>query len=130
MSERFTKKVGDSSLIFVKPADLSRAGYTGVVAQGEFVEALPNKFDESKNDFKFVSEIEYEINGMDSNGKSYTTTINEGDTLIINAAGNLNYYMKQISPGNLCQILYKGKNEIEKGERKGMLAHNFDVFAE
>lgn len=133
MSERFSKKAGsnvttgEGSLVFVKPADLARAGFSGVVAEGEFLEALPNRFDENKHDFKIKVDVPLSLNGVDNQGNKYSQEVVEGDTLIVNGAGNLNYLMTSISPGNLCQISYFGKKEIEKGKMKGTLAHTFEV---
>lgn len=129
---RFTEKVGggsgEGSLVFVKPADLSRAGFTGVIAEGTFLEALPNRFSEDTFDFKLKVDVDLEVEGKNKDGAAYKTAIGAGDTLIVNGAGNLNYLMKNIAPGELCQITYLGKKEIAKGDRKGTLAHTFEVM--
>jgi hypothetical protein len=129
---RFTEKVGtrsgDGDLVFVKPSDLARAGFNGVIAEGKFVEALPNQFDEAKNDFKIEADVELEIEGVDKNGDKYVKKIKEGDTLVVNAAGNLGYLMKSLSPGELCQISYFGKKPIAKGKLKGTMTHTFEVM--
>ncbi len=135
MSEsRFTKKAGseggDGSLVFVKPADLARAGFNGVIAEGTFLQSMPNQFDDSKEDFKIQVDVEIELEGKDNNGNTYLTKVNAGDTLVINGAGNLNYLMKSVGPGNLCQINYFGKKEIAKGPHKGKLSHSFEVMYE
>jgi len=135
MSEgRFNKKAeqegGDGSLIFVKPADLARAGFNGVVAEGKFLTATPNQFDDSKEDFKIEADVELELEGKDNEGNNYIINVGPGDTLIINGAGNLNYLMKSVGPGDLCQINYFGKKEIAKGQHKGKLAHSFEVMYE
>lgn len=118
---------GEGNLIFVRPADLDRASFTGIVAEGEFVEAFPNKFDENKHDFKIVADTKFVIKGVDSKGAEYVREVAEGDTLVINGAGNLDYLMSRVSPGELCQINYLGKNEIESGKRKGTMAHTFQI---
>lgn len=131
---RFKNKAGNSEnsgegrLIFIRPADLARAGFSGVVAEGRFEEAMQNKFDESKEDFKIVADVKILVKGEDKNGNTYEEDINPGDTVVVNGAGNLNYFMREVSPGDLCQINYLGKLEIKKGERKGTLAHNFEVY--
>lgn len=134
---RFSKKAGGrvgggegGNLIFVKPADLARAEFTGVVAEGELVGSFPNNFDETRDDFKILADVDLKIEGVDGKGDRYVREINKGDTLVINGAGNLNYLMKSIGPGELCQISYFGKKEIEKGKMKGMLAHTFEVMYE
>ena len=130
---RFKNKAGgvttnsNRNLVFVKAADLFRAEFTGIVAEGEFVEALPNKFDETKHDFKIVADTKVSFKGVDKDGAEYVKEVAEGDTLVVNGAGNLNYLMTKLSPGELCQISYLGKNEIASGKRKGTMAHTFEV---
>lgn len=132
---RFNKKAGGSSesseggrLVFVRPSDLARANFTGVVAEGTFDEAITNQFNEEKDDFKIVADTSFIIKGEDSKGEKYETEVSKGDTVVVNGAGNLGYLMKEVSPGTLCQISYQGKNEIKKGPRKGTLAHSFEVL--
>jgi len=134
---RFTKKAGGSgngeeggALVFVKPADLARAEFTGIVAEGTFLEAVPNNYDETRDDFKILADVAFTLKGIDKDGDLYTKDVAKGDTLVINGAGNLNYLMKSVSPGKLCQINYNGKTEIEKGKFQGKLAHNFEVMYE
>ena len=129
MSERFPNKAGGggNSTVFIRPADLARAGFTGVVAEGEFVEALPNRFEEDKNDYKIIADAEFVVKGEDKDGKKYEKAVKPGDTLIVNTGGNLGWLMKEVSPGFLCQIVYEGKQEIASGQRKGTLAHTFKV---
>ena len=126
---RFTKKAGGESsegnLIFVKPA-----GFTGIIAEGQLVGTLPNRFDESRDDFKILADAKIELEGVDSKGAKYVLEVAEGDTLVVNGAGNLNHLMKSVGTGNLCQISYFGKKEISKGDKKGMLAHTFEVMYE
>lgn len=126
---RFSKSAGGSGggLKFIKPADLARAEFKGIVAEGEFLEALPNQFDDRKNDFKIKVDTLIKVKGVDKEGNSYEESVAEGDTVIVNGAGNLNYLMKKVAPGELCQIEYLGKNEIESGKHKGTLAHTFKL---
>ena len=130
---RFKNKAGGPAagsggdLVFIKPADLARAKFTGVVAEGEFVEALPNRFDEDKFDFKIIVDTPLKVTGEDRDDEPYSQEIAKGDTVVVNGAGNLNWLMQKVSPGELCQITYSGKNEIQKGARKGTLAHTFEV---
>lgn len=93
---------------FVRPSELANEAFTGVVVEGEFVEAVPNPLDDTKNDFKFVTE--------------------EGETVIVNHSGSLAYRMKFVSPGDFCQVNYLGKSEIKSGRMKGKSAHNFEVL--
>ena len=109
-TERKWKKPeqADSSLTFVKPSKLGEEDRNKVLVEGTFVEATPNYFDESKSDYKFETA--------------------EGNFVVVNNAGNLGYRMKNVSPGELVQLTYLGKNPIENGKMKGKLAHNFDVM--
>ncbi len=127
---RFKTKAGSSeggALKFVRPAALNRAGFEGVIAEGEFVEALPNQFNDSINDFKFVVDTSLAIKGVDKDDEPYAIELSPGDTVVVNGAGNLNYLMKEVGAGELCQITYNGKIVIANGNMQGKEAHNFAV---
>jgi hypothetical protein len=111
MSEREFKRPERSDrkqAKFIRPSDLHKNGITGVILEGEFVEALTNPFDNSKQDYKFVTE--------------------DGETVILNSAGGLAYQMEVINPGTYCQVHYHGKELLTKGKMKGREAHNFEVL--
>lgn len=110
-AERVWKKPGSesgSNLEFIRPSKLTDEDVNKVLVEGLFIESLPNHFDNSKLDFKFEKE--------------------DGSAVILNGAGNLGYRMKSVSPGQLVQITYQGKQEIQNGKMKGRKAHNFDVL--
>lgn len=110
-AERVWKKpdgTESTGIEFIRPSKLSDEDNGKVLVEGTFLESLPNHYDETKSDFKF--EIE------------------NGGSVIINGAGNLGYRMKEVSPGQLVQITYQGKQEIQTGKMKGRFAHNFDVL--
>ena len=113
MSNTQWKKPGNTestggSIEFIRPKKLSDEGFEGVLFEGTYLESIPNKYDENKNDFKFEKE--------------------GGDVVIINGAGNLGYRMKEVSPGDYCQVTYEGKKEITSGKYKGTPSHSFDVL--
>lgn len=126
---RFKNKAttGGGGTMFIKSTDLCRAEFEGVIAEGEFVGALPNKFDDSKNDFKIKIDTKLKVSGKTKDGEPYNLELAPGDTVVVNGAGNLNYLMKNVAPGEICQISYNGMKEIEAGKRAGTLAHNFEV---
>ena len=93
---------------FVRPSQLARENFEGVVVEGTFVEALKNPFDDSKLDYKFETE--------------------EGGTVILNHAGGLAYQMAAVNPGTFCRVSYLGKKEITSGKMKGREAHNYEVL--
>lgn len=132
MSERFSNRAGggDGSVVFIRPSDLARAGFTGVVAEGEFIEALPSRYEEGKHDFKVIADTELIVRGENNKEEKYEKIIKPGDTLVVNQGGNLGYLMSEVGPGTLCQIKYNGMNTIEKGTRKGTKAHAFEVLYE
>lgn len=110
-AERVWKKPGQSeekaSIKFVRPSELAKEGFEGVIVEGTFIESFPNHFDNAKLDFKFEQE--------------------DGSILVINGAGNLGYRMKEVIPGDFCQVTYLGKKEITTGKMQGRSAHNFEV---
>jgi hypothetical protein len=97
-------KEGSSSLTFIRAKDLLENGKTGqVVLEGIYEGAVPNKLTE-KEDFKFTTE--------------------DGNTVIVNSTGHLAYLMRDVSPGNACQITYLGK---EKYKKDAPASHKFEV---
>lgn len=129
MSEsRFKNEAGKGDLIFIKPADLFRAEFKGVAVEGLLISSQPNGLNPNVLDFKLEADTDLVVEGVDKDGKRYTTSINSGDTVIVNGAGNLNYLMKDVNPGGLCQISYNGKVLLSKGPQKGKEAHNFKVM--
>jgi hypothetical protein len=97
-----------SSIEFIRPSQLTEEDNGRVVLEGVFIETLPNHYDDTKVDYKVEKE--------------------DGSMAVINGAGNLGYRMKSISPGDLVQITYEGKQEITNGKFKGRAAHSFDVL--
>lgn len=51
----------------------------------------------------------------------------EGIT-IVNGTGQLDYLLGNVEPGNMVRIVYQGKTKIGSGERKGTLAHQFELY--
>lgn len=107
MAEREWKKPG-GDIEFVRPSELAKQGFEGVVLEGTFVEATANRLNEHQNDFKFEKE--------------------DGSVVVVNGAGNLKYRMKDVSPGDFCRVSYLGMQEISEGKLKGKSAHNFEVL--
>ena len=96
---------------FVRASQLTGPG---IVAQGLYTGTVPNKFEESKQDYK--------IEALEANADGTR------DITIVNSAGNLGYRMGQVKVGDIIQISYLGKMEGTKGRSKGKLVHNFDVL--
>ena len=90
----------------IRPSELATAGKTGVVAEGIFEGAKPNKFNAEKND--------YFIRGAD-------------DTLyIINSTQGLAEQLGQPGlEGMKVRVEYEGKQKTKNG--KGY--HSFNVYA-
>ncbi len=95
------------NLKFISAKKLFDDGITGIVAEGTFEAALENRFEETKFDYKIVTD--------------------DGETLILNSAGSLNYQMDKVAIGSYVRISYNGKSEIKSGKMKGKEAHNFLV---
>lgn len=118
----------DSSLHFIRPAELNRANFKGVVAEGVFEEALVNQLDASKKDFRVKLDTAVEVTSETSNGDAKTIKADAGDTVVINGAGNLGYLMSKVPAGELCRISYNGMIIAKSGPRKGKEVHSFEVL--
>lgn len=101
---------------FISAKKLSDANITGVVAEGTYegIQEEQTKFGLKKN-----------VKVRDS----------EGNLLVVNEAGNLNYRMFQaieqgLQPGDAIAIAYLGKTPMTSGNYEGTLAHSFDVLIE
>jgi len=96
-----------SNLRFIRPAELAKNEVLGVILEGTFEGTLASKFDEGKNDYKFMTE--------------------SGETVIVNHSGSLAYQIEKINIGDYVQLSYEGKKEITKGKLKGKSAHQFKL---
>lgn len=103
------KEVRSASISFVKAKDLKvPEGKTEVeVLQGRFVEASPSKYKLGKHDFKFE--------------------LDNGELVVVNAAGNLEASMKKVNIGDYCRISYLGMGTMTKGAFAGKPVHQFKV---
>jgi hypothetical protein len=97
----------ESPLKFIRPSELAEAGTTGVIAQGTFLKAVPNKLDDRKNDFYVALE--------------------DGTTAVLNSSGSLENQMRNVKPGSLIQVIYSGMKEIKTGKLAGKSVHEFKV---
>ena len=107
---KFKSTSSSNSIEFLSASKME----VGQTVQGEYVEALPSRFDDKKKDIK--------LEEVDNNGNK------TGKTIVLNAAGNLGARMANISLGSLVQIVYLGQSTIKKGRMAGKKAHNFDVL--
>lgn len=108
---KFVKPDGASEgqqLTFIKPAELSKAGKTGIIAEGLYVGTMPNQFDENKPSYKIEQE--------------------DGSVIVLNSGGNLKSRMSSIETGTLVQISYNGMSKMTKGKFAGKDVHQFDVL--
>lgn len=93
---------------FIKAKDLHDQGIQGMILEGIFEGAVPNAFNEDKNDFRFKTD--------------------DGTLVTVNGAGNLSARMSEVSVGDYCRVEYLGMYPIKKGKFKGKDAHSFDVL--
>lgn len=104
------------NVTYIKAKELAEKGVTGAVAEGIFVGTTPNQFNEAKPNIKLES-----LEANEDGTRNVT---------IINAAGNLNYRMKDVEVGTPVQIHYLGQEKI-KSENKainGKMSHQFSVL--
>ncbi len=90
---------------YINPAKLEAKG---VILEGTYIEATPNRFGDGKFDYKFSDE--------------------KGNTIVLNGAGNIAWEMKPINVGDFVRINYKGRTKIAKGTFQGKMAHTFEVL--
>ncbi|MBV6514175.1 MAG: hypothetical protein FMNOHCHN_03765 [Ignavibacteriaceae bacterium] len=107
-ARKFKPAVEGTGIRFIKPGDLAEAKTTGVILEGTYMGAIPNNYDNTKNDYKF----------LDDNGQE----------VVINSTGSLAYQMKNVPVGSIVQITYEGMSKLTKGKMKGKEAHNFKVL--
>jgi len=98
------------NVTYIRPKELAEAGTTGVVAEGIFQGSVPNRFDETKSDFKLEME--------------------DGSITILNHAGSLANQLKRVTPGAYVRINYNGMQPMKSGKLAGKSAHAFVVEVE
>lgn len=91
-------------ITFISPTKLAKEGTTGIILEGTYLGAVMGRY--GKNDFRFQNL--------------------EGDTVIINGGGNLEYNMKSVDVGTLVQVTYKGLRPMKS--QPGKTAHNFSIL--
>lgn len=100
----------DGELNFVRPSKLTDADIGRTVAAGVYEGNLPNKFDDTKLDYKIRA--------------------SNGDLTIVNSCGSIASQMAKIEVGTYVELLYKGKAPIKTGKMQGKPAHSFVVLME
>lgn len=100
------KAEAQGKLIIVRPSKLAAEGVTGVVAEGTYEDARPNKFNPAKKDFYIRAE--------------------NGDLYIINGTHSLEEQMKLIEGEETkikLEVIYNGKQTTKAGKQ----VHDFLV---
>ena len=83
-----------------------KEGPVTVLEKATFLGGEPNKFNPDKNDWIF-----------DLNNEEH----------VLNSCGHLNWQMGKLGEGDLVTAIYLGKTEIEQGQMKGKMAHQWDI---
>lgn len=108
MEKKSLKTVGkDGALVIVRPSKLAETGTTGIVAQGTYEGAKPNKFNATKNDY-FIRD-------------------NTTNTLyIVNGTASLKSQLEQLdgTEGASVEVVYNGKKALKNGKS----VHDFECF--
>lgn len=102
--EQTFKSVNSSNTTYVKAKDLKEGD---IIVTGILISANANLNYPEKLDYRFKLE--------------------DGSEIVVNQSGNLKPQMDKVSLGSLCRITYGGMSTIQKGPRKGKLAHNYEV---
>ncbi len=97
----------DGSLVIVRPSALAKEGKTGIVAQGTYEGAKPNKFNAAKNDY-FIRD-------------GATNTL-----YIVNGTASLKSQLEQLdgTEGANVEVNYNGTIALKNGKTM----HDFEVF--
>lgn len=95
------------ALKFIRPGELAEAGYSGVVAEGTFLKAVPNQIDNTKSD--------------------YYIALEDGSTAVLNSTGSLANQMKNVRVGDLIQVIYQGMKKLTTGRLAGKSVHQYLV---
>lgn len=91
------------------------------------------KYTELQPGFVFFERGKYLETSIDSKfgqPKHLFEDLETGERKCLNGAGQLNYCIEQLSEGDICKIVFKGKVELTSGRMKGKEANQFDVFVE
>lgn len=52
-----------------------------------------------------------------------------GTVTVLNSSGKLNYLIKNfLTEGDVCKVVFKGKEKLKTGKMKGKEAYDFEVF--
>ena len=91
------------------------------------------KYTELESGFVFFERgqyIETTINARFGNAQHLFEDLDTNERKCLNGAGQLNYMMDQLSEGDICKIVFKGKVLLTSGKMAGKEANQFDVYVE
>ena len=91
------------------------------------------KYSELDEDFVFFERgkyLETTINSKYGTPQHLFEDLDTNERKCLNGAGQLNYNMDQLSEGDVCKIVFKGKITLETGKMAGKEANQFDVYVE
>tara|TARA_R110002110_G_scaffold37866_1_gene124492 strand:+ start:475 stop:834 length:360 start_codon:yes stop_codon:yes gene_type:complete len=91
------------------------------------------KYTELESGFAFFERgryLETTINAKYGNPQHLFEDLDTGERKCLNGAGQLNYFVDQMSEGDICKIVFKGKVLLESGKMAGKEANQFEVYAE
>lgn len=65
---------------------------------------------------------------VDGKEKIEKLNVDAGSKVLLNAGGNLKFFLKDQEPGYLYQFVYKGMKTITKGPAAGKDVHDFEIL--
>ena len=89
------------------------------------------KYTELESGFVFFERgqyIETTINARFGNAQHLFEDLDTKERKCLNGAGQLNYMMDQLSEGDICKIVFKGKVLLTSGKMAGKEANQFSVY--
>lgn len=97
------EKVGGGNITFVKPNSLEKGQVFGNLT---YLESKKDRFDKPGHKFKTI----------------------DGNVMVFNSSGSLDYKIGLLTPGDVIDIVYLGKEVLKGGKYAGKEFHSFEVM--
>lgn len=121
------EKVNNNSTPIIKPkllkiGDTLTGYYTGTWSSDKYPDLKSIRLKLAED---FSGKTSSTVNGQEVEAPLH---VKAGEDVLINASGNLKYFINDHETGYLYQFIYKGKRKIVKGPAAGKETHNFEIL--